>query len=217
MGSSGRPKQYLEIAGRTLLEWAIAPLLASSRIERVVIALAPDDDYFSSLPIARDARIQRATGGGERADSVRSGLQALAGHAHEEDFVLVHDAARPCLTSDDLERLMSALEHDEVGGLLATPVVDTLKRSDEQGYVAETVPRQGLWRALTPQMFRFGVLERALREAAERGTTATDESQAVELLGLKPKLVEGSPDNLKITTPPDMAQAQRILASRISS
>ncbi len=214
MGNSERPKQYLEIAGRTLLEWSLAPLLANSNIARIVVAVAADDDYFSSLPLARDARVQRVAGGAERADSVRAGLIALANLAAADDFVLVHDAARPCLAAADLERLIGELKDDAVGGLLATPLVDTLKRSDEHGCVAQTVPRQGLWRALTPQMFRFAVLDRALRTAAERHIVVTDEAQAVEMLGLKPKLIEGSSDNVKITTPPDFAHAQRVLSSR---
>lgn len=214
MGSSERPKQYLEIAGRTLLEWSVEPLLANERIERVVIVLAADDAFFPNLRLAHDPRVQCATGGAERADSVRAGLAAIADGARPEDFVLVHDAARPCLAHTDLMRLMTELESDTVGGLLATPLVDTLKRTDEQGFVAATVPRQGLWRALTPQLFRFGVLVRALRTAAEQGIVPTDEAQAVELLGLRPKLVEGSADNLKITTLPDLVQAQRVLSSR---
>jgi 2-C-methyl-D-erythritol 4-phosphate cytidylyltransferase len=214
MGSSERPKQYLELAGRTLLEWAIAPLLAHSAIQRIVVVLASDDVYWRESSLAFEARVACAAGGTERADSVRAGLKALARDAHADDWVLVHDAARPCLTAEDLQRLISSLAGDEVGGLLATPVVDTLKRADEQGFAAQTVPRAGLWRALTPQMFRYGVLERALDAAAERGIAVTDEAQAVEMLGLRAKLVEGDSDNLKITMPPDLERAASILGAR---
>jgi 2-C-methyl-D-erythritol 4-phosphate cytidylyltransferase len=214
MGPAERPKQYVELAGRTLLEWAIAPLLAQEAIERVVVALAAHDPYWSENSLAREPRVSTTIGGAERADSVRAGLSALARDAHADDWVLVHDAARPCLSAHDVAQLIDALANDDVGGLLATPVVDTLKRADDQGFVAETVSRTGLWRALTPQMFRYGVLDRALNAAVERGVTVTDEAQAVELLGLRAKLVEGDADNLKITMPPDLERAARILAAR---
>lgn len=214
MGPAERPKQYVELAGRTLLEWAIAPLLAQEAIERVVVALAAHDPYWSENSLAREPRVSTTIGGAERADSVRAALSALARDAHADDWVLVHDAARPCLSAHDVAQLIDALANDDVGGLLATPVVDTLKRADDQGFVAETVSRTGLWRALTPQMFRYGVLDRALNAAVERGATVTDEAQAVELLGLRAKLVEGDADNLKITMPPDLERAARILAAR---
>jgi 2-C-methyl-D-erythritol 4-phosphate cytidylyltransferase len=214
MGPAERPKQYVELAGRTLLEWAIAPLLAQEAIERVVVALAAHDPYWSENSLAREPRVSTTIGGAERADSVRAALSALARDAHADDWVLVHDAARPCLSAHDVAQLIDALANDDVGGLLATPVVDTLKRADDQGFVAETVSRTGLWRALTPQMFRYGVLDRALNAAVERGVTVTDEAQAVELLGLRAKLVEGDADNLKITMPPDLERAARILAAR---
>lgn len=214
MGAAERPKQYIELAGRTLLEWAIAPFLEHPALERIVIVLSSDDLHWRRTQLASEPRIVRAVGGTERAESVRAGLTALSREAGPEDWVLVHDAARPCLTSADLKRLISALSEDAVGGLLATPVVDTLKRADDQGFVAQTVPRAGLWRALTPQMFRYGVLERALGAAAEQGVVVTDEAQAVEMLGLRAKLIEGDPDNLKITTPPDLERAARILAAR---
>jgi 2-C-methyl-D-erythritol 4-phosphate cytidylyltransferase len=126
----------------------------------------------------------------------------------------VHDAARPCLSDEDLHHLIAALADDPVGGLLATPVVDTLKKADEAGYVAATLSRESLWRAMTPQMFRFGVLQRAITESLRDGLCPTDEAQAIEMLGLRPKLVSGSLDNIKITTVDDLEQAQRILAGR---
>lgn len=214
MGATERPKQYLELAGRTLLEWALAPLLANPMLERVVVVLASEDRHWRETTLAGESRIECAVGGAQRVDSVRAGLSRLAQEARSEDWVLVHDAARPCLTTEDLQRLIESVADDAVGGLLATPLVDTLKRADDDGLAAATVPRDGLWRALTPQMFRFGVLERALDAAVERGIAVTDEAQAVEMLGLRARLVEGDADNLKITTPPDLERAARILAAR---
>jgi len=149
----------------------------------------------------------------ERVDSVRAGLQALASQATEQDWVLVHDAARPCLKSADLQRLIADLAADSVGGLLAAPVVDTLKRGDVDNRVQATVSRAALWRALTPQMFRYTVLDRALRKAHETRSSPTDEAQAVEALGLQPRLVPGDPDNIKITLPDDVERAARLLKS----
>lgn len=207
------PKQYLRIAGRTVIEHALRPFLARAECRGIVVALASDDRQFESLPIANEKRVRAVVGGAERTDSVRAGLRALIAGASERDaptasdWVLVHDAARPCLSDTDLVALLDRVQHEESGGLLAAPVVDTLKRADESGRVAATVDRSTLWHALTPQMFRYGVLTRALEHAS--GTT--DESQAVEALGAKPKLVRGSVDNLKITVPEDLARAERIL------
>jgi 2-C-methyl-D-erythritol 4-phosphate cytidylyltransferase len=214
MGGMARPKQYLQLAGNSVMEWAVAPFLRLEACERIVVVLSTDDPWWTQLPISRDPHIIVAQGGTERAESVAAGLDALSDIAAAEDWVLVHDAARPCLGSQDLHHLISVLSDDPVGGLLASPVVDTLKRADEAGYVASTVSREGLWRAMTPQMFKFGVLRRALAECAQRGLHPTDEAQAVEMLGLRPKLVTGSTDNLKITTADDLAHAERILAAR---
>lgn len=214
MGASARPKQYLELAGQTLIEWAVAPFIRHERCERIVVVLAKQDPYWPTLSLSRHERIMTAEGGSERAASVRAGLAACAAEAAPEDWILVHDAARPCLSDEELDRLVVQLRADQVGGLLAAPLVDTLKRADEQGCVIQTVPRAALWRALTPQMFRYGVLRRALALAAERGIAVTDESQAVELLGLRPRLVAGSANNLKVTAASDLEQAARILAAR---
>ena len=214
MGASV-PKQYLPIAGRTVIEHALRPFLARAECRGIVVALASDDRYFATLPVARDTRLRTVIGGAERTDSVRAGLRALAtsselGTATASDWVLVHDAARPCLSEADLLALLQHVQHDEIGGLLAAPVVDTLKRADQNGRVAATVDRSALWHALTPQMFRVGILERAL----ERAQGNTDEAQAVEALGAQPKLVRGSIENLKVTVPEDVARAERILLSR---
>lgn len=147
-------------------------------------------------------------------DSVLAGLRTLQARAAADDWVLVHDAARPCLQGNDVDRLMNELRDDAVGGLLAAPVVDTLKRADDGGRSAQTVPREKLWRALTPQMFRRDVLLRALEGAVANGMAVTDEAQAVEALGLRPRLIAGDADNIKITLPEDVHRAARILRSR---
>jgi 2-C-methyl-D-erythritol 4-phosphate cytidylyltransferase len=205
------PKQYLPLAGRTVLEWSMAPFLARPEFHSIVVALAADDGRWSSLPLAQDKRILAVTGGAERADSVRAGLAAITEHAHAHDWVLVHDAARPCLSASDLDQLLATLADDPVGGVLAAPVPDTLKRAGADGRVDVTVSRTQLWRALTPQMFRYGVLRQALEQSGG-GARMTDESAAVEALGLKPLLVAGRSDNLKITVPDDIAIAERQLA-----
>lgn len=214
MGSAQRPKQYLELAGRTVIEWALAPFLRLERCERIVMVLAREDAHWTSLALNQHPRVLRAPGGDERAHSVAEGLRALEGLAGPEDWVLVHDAARPCLSDEDLLHLIAALADDPVGGLLATRVVDTLKKADDAGYVAATLSRESLWRAMTPQMFRFGVLQRALSQSLQQGLCPTDEAQAVEMLGLRPKLIAGHVDNIKITTLADLEQANRILTSR---
>lgn len=208
------PKQYLPLAGRTVIEWSLAPFLGHERAAGVVVVLASQDQRWSQTSLAGDARITTAIGGAERMDSVLAGLGALQDRLAAEDWVLVHDAARPCLSAADLDCLLNELSDDAVGGLLAAPIVDTLKRADAGDRVAETVPREKLWRALTPQMFRYHILQRALQSALSRGAAVTDEAQAVEALGLQPKLVAGDADNLKITLPEDLLRAERILRSR---
>jgi 2-C-methyl-D-erythritol 4-phosphate cytidylyltransferase len=214
MGTGATPKQYLQLAGSTVIELAIAAFLARPDCRGIVVVVAETDQHWSRLAISRDSRVSTAIGGSERADSVRAGLNALAARLEPSDWVLVHDAARPCLESRDVGSLLSTLADDEVGGLLATPVVDTLKRADASARVSATVDRSGLWRAMTPQMFRFEVLSRALEHARHNGIASTDEAQAVEALGLQPKLVAGSVDNIKITLPEDIARAERILDER---
>ena len=209
------PKQYLPLAGRTVIEWAIAPFIERADCVGVVVVTAPDDRQLQQLALSRDARIRTvSSGGAERSDSVLAGIRSLRALCSDQDWVLVHDAARPCLEAADLDKLIGSLRDDAVGGLLAAPVVDTLKRADDEQRVAETVSREKLWRALTPQMFRYGVLSRALSEASQRGVPVTDEAQAVELLALKPRLVAGSADNFKITLAEDLERAERILAER---
>lgn len=213
-GAAAVPKQYLTLAGRSVLEWSLEPFLQDAACRGIVVVLAADDMRWPRSTLAGHPRIATARGGAERADSVRSGLAALRGRVRDEDWVLVHDAARPCLSTQELQRLCERLQADEVGGLLAAAIVDTVKRSDESGRVLETLPRSVLWRALTPQMFRCGLLQRALELAVERGLSVSDEAQALEALGLQPRLVPGDSDNIKITVPADLQRAERILAAR---
>lgn len=211
------PKQYLPLAGRTVIEWSLAPFLAHERAAGIVVALAEHDPRWSQTTLASREKVATTIGGAERMDSVLAGLRALQDRAAPDDWVLVHDAARPCLSALDLGRLLTELNGDAVGGLLAAPVVDTLKLADDGGRVAQTVPREKLWRALTPQMFRRDLLQRALQSAQAKGIAVTDEAQAVEALGLQPKLVAGDADNIKITLPEDLPRAERILRSRSAS
>jgi 2-C-methyl-D-erythritol 4-phosphate cytidylyltransferase len=210
-----QPKQYVELLGRPMLSWTLEALLREQGIAGVVVALAADDALFAKLPEAAEPRVTTCPGGPRREASVAAALAALADRALEYDWVLVHDAARPCLRHDDLQALFEALRDDPVGGLLAVPVADTLKRDDGAGAAAGTVRREGLWRALTPQMFRYGLLRRALALCLERGRAVTDEASAIESLGLRPRLVRGHADNVKVTNPEDAALAEAILRPRI--
>lgn len=212
-----RPKQYLTLGRQSMLEHAIDALLADARIAHVLVVLSPDDAFGAQLPgVQGRQRVGVAqVGGASRAASVRAGLHAL--QAHDDDWMLVHDAARPALAARELAGLIDALVDDAVGGLLALPLADTLKRADAAGTadarrVAATVDRSGLWRALTPQMFRVGLLRRAL-DAADLDAV-TDEASAVERLGLAPRLVAGQATNIKVTTADDVPLACAILAAQ---
>lgn len=200
-----RPKQYLPLAGKSILEHTLDCFLDHPRLKGVVVSLAADDPYWPELACARDPRIHRAPGGRERADSVFNALQTLGElGAEPTDWVLVHDAARPNLARSDLDNLLMTLALDPVGGLLAVPARDTLKRADADGRVSQTVDRSVIWQAYTPQMFHLEPLRRALADAQDAGVTITDESSAMEWAGLSPRLIEGRGDNLKVTRPEDL-------------
>jgi 2-C-methyl-D-erythritol 4-phosphate cytidylyltransferase len=210
--SAAGPKQYRILCGRTLLEHALQPFLAHAGIQGIVVVLANGDATWPTLACAKAPQIRTVVGGAERMFSVMNGLQALEREAAPADWVMIHDAARPCLRAADLERLIAELDHDEVGGLLAIPLTDTLKRGDTTGdRVTATIDRSGLWAAQTPQMFRYGLLRRALAQCGERGFTVTDEAAAVETLGLKPRLIVGSALNIKVTRDEDLGLAEAIL------
>jgi 2-C-methyl-D-erythritol 4-phosphate cytidylyltransferase/2-C-methyl-D-erythritol 2,4-cyclodiphosphate synthase len=203
------PKQYLPLAGRCVIEHALAPFLADPRCRGIIVALDAADRGFGALAVAKEPRVRQVAGGLRRCDSVRKALAAL--QAPADAWVLVHDAARPCLASADLDALLAAVGQDPVGGLLAVPLADTLKRAAGAERVLETPARVGLWRALTPQMFRLGMLREALQAAEAAGREPTDEAQAIEWLGLAPKLVAGSGSNIKVTTPADLPLAAAVL------
>lgn len=213
--AADRPKQYLEVAGRCILEHTLDCFLDHPDLLGAVVCLAVDDPYWPSLALAEDPRIRRADGGRERADSVLAGLRALqqAGAA-DDDWVLVHDAARPNLARSDLDHLLDTLAMDPVGGLLAVPARDTLKRADAAGRVAQTVDRAVIWQAYTPQMFRLGDLRQALDAALAAGVPITDEASALEWAGKAPRLVEGRADNLKVTRPEDLQWLRLAWAGR---
>jgi 2-C-methyl-D-erythritol 4-phosphate cytidylyltransferase len=206
------PKQYQPILGRPLIRHTLERLAACPRVAGLCVALAPDDAHWPGWRELKGKPVLRCDGGAERADSVLAGVRALPAAVREKDWVLVHDAARPCLRRDDLERLLDHGGAHDVGAILAAPVRDTLKRAGARGTIARSEPREQLWRAFTPQMFRRAALERALESALAAGVRITDEAMAFERLGLAPLLVEGAEDNLKVTTPADLALAEYLLA-----
>ena len=207
-----KPKQYLDLLGRPLIFHTLKALTACPDIERVWVVLAPDDPWWPRTDWSElGAKLETVRcGGATRAESVSNGLQAAAMVAADDDWVLVHDAARPCLSPAMLDALFADLANDPVGGILAVPVADTLKRADAEQRVAATEPRDGLWQAQTPQMFRYGLLCDALQQCRD----VTDEAGAVEALGLRPKLVRGDATNLKVTYPADLPLAAMILRAR---
>lgn len=202
------PKQYLKLGDRTVLEHSLAALCALETLSGIVVALAEDDPYWPRLTPALPCRLYTAPGGVERAESVLHALDVLRLHAADDDWVLVHDAARPCVRADDLQHLVSTLRDDPVGGLLAVPVCDTMKQATDDQRCAGTVDRSRLWHALTPQMFRLGMLHAALHTTQAAGVTVTDDASALEYAGYWPRLIEGHADNLKITRPEDIALAE---------
>ncbi len=202
------PKQYLPLHGKTVIEHTLNRLCAHPAISGIVLALAENDQYWDSLGWICKKTCLRVAGGAERCHTVLNALDALETVASPQDWVLVHDAARPCVRSEDIDRLIGEVKSHPVGGLLGVPVRDTMKRSDSAGCVQATLDRNSLWHALTPQMFRFELLCSALRRALEKGTLVTDESMALELLGMAPRLVEGHADNIKITRSEDLALAE---------
>jgi 2-C-methyl-D-erythritol 4-phosphate cytidylyltransferase/2-C-methyl-D-erythritol 2,4-cyclodiphosphate synthase len=211
-GSASAPKQYAPLLGATVLEWSLRALLAEPRVHAVVVALAADDTHWPGVAAKlNQTKLQTTVGGANRRASVMSGLELLRTQAAPDDWILVHDAARPCFTSIELRSLLAALAapQNADGAVLAAAIVDTVKR--ERADQVATVDRQGLWRALTPQAFAFEQLRRALEESVRAGIEVTDEAQAIEALGLRPALVQGSPFNIKVTHAEDLSVAERIL------
>ena len=205
-----RPKQYLKINGKTILEHTVEKLLAHPQVSQIVVAISDDDPYYPELPLTQIPQVIRVAGGSERADSVLSALdyiekQQLGG------WVMVHDAARPCVQLSDIDKLISTAMSHDVGAILAAPVRDTMKRG-AQGQIDHTVERADLWHALTPQMFRAEPLWNVLSEALQQGVSITDEASAFEWKGFSPALVAGRSDNFKITQPEDLALAEFYLS-----
>lgn len=208
MGASS-PKQYLKIGGKPMLRHTLDAFLSSELVAHTFVVVSPDDPYIDSVAPSHGVTVLRC-GGDSRMESVRNGLAVLANTLSDTDWVLVHDAARPGLTAELIEKLVTATGDHPAGGLLALPVVDTVKRCID-GEAAGTIPRNGLWLAQTPQMFRYQLLREALNAATDPNTI-TDDASAVEALGLSPRLVEGHPRNLKVTLPEDIRIAEIYLA-----
>ena len=205
-----RPKQYLQIHGKTVLEHTVEKLLSHPQVSKIVVAVSDDDPYYPELPLNLNPLVIRVSGGTERADSVLSALDYIA-QQQLNDWVMVHDAARPCIQLSDIDKLISGAMTHDVGAILAAPVRDTMKRG-AQGQIEHTVDRVDLWHALTPQMFRSKPLRKVLSEALQQGVSITDEASAFEWKGLSPALIAGRSDNFKITQPEDLALAEFYLS-----
>ncbi|WP_085299209.1 2-C-methyl-D-erythritol 4-phosphate cytidylyltransferase [Cognaticolwellia mytili] len=203
------PKQYLTIKDKTILEHTVQRLLSHEAICHVVIALGEFDEYFPTTSLVSNNRVTCVIGGKERVDSVLAGLQSL--HAEQEQWVLVHDAARPCVQHKDLTKLMTYCINNNHGGILAAPVRDTMKQATLRGIVDKTLDRSQMWHALTPQMYKTAELTAAIVDALAKGITITDESSAMEASGYASGLVSGSSDNIKVTQPEDLRLAEFIL------
>ena len=207
---AGIPKQYLPLRGVPVLRRTLERLTSHPRIQGVFLGIAAGDKHSDSVTSPTLAKFMGTyTGGASRAETVLCGLRVVSEQAGANDWALVHDAVRPCVRHEDIDRLLD--EVGDAGGLLALPVADTVKRADSADYVTETVPRVGLWRALTPQLFPVNLLTKALEGALAQGVEITDEAAAVERIGLRPRLVAGHPDNIKITLPSDLALADLFL------
>lgn len=210
MGSD-TPKQYLPLDGTPVIAIALQKLASIAEIKSIVVALHPQDRWFSQLQPSLDKRVVTVTGGDERHLSVLNALRSIGQAAAQQDWVLVHDAVRPCVLSRDIRKLLTELSHHAIGGLLGAPTENTLKRVDEQAVVRSTVERGGIWNAFTPQMFRYGLLLTAIETAVENNTVVTDEASAIEFMGQRPQMIEGSRTNIKITHEADLALASKIL------
>ncbi|MBU3070226.1 2-C-methyl-D-erythritol 4-phosphate cytidylyltransferase [Aestuariicella sp. G3-2] len=206
-----KPKQYLTLNGKTILEHTLERLLQLPQLKGIVVVVHPLDSYWSTLPVFNHEKIRVIEGGKERCDSVLNGLDTLDEYMQPLDWVMVHDAARPCVDLRDVEELVEKLEEHLVGGILGVPVSDTVKRLNDNYGIEETVDRRVLWQAQTPQMFRYGILSRSLRSALQQDITITDEASAVESAGYVPLMVEGRRDNIKVTRPEDIPMAELIL------
>lgn len=209
--SSEQPKQYLKLAEKTIIEHAITPFLSSPQIKKIVVVLNIADKVWKTLPMAQHEKIMTVEGGEQRCHSVLNGLHALQNISSADDWVLVHDAVRPCLTVDDIHALIKNFSNHKVGGLLGIPVRDTLKQVADNNEIKSTLPRSNIWHALTPQMFRYDKLLHALQVAITHKQFITDESSALEFVGELPAMIAGKSDNIKITYPEDLLLAEKII------
>lgn len=208
---SAFPKQYLMLNGKALIQHVVELFASIEKIASVHVILSPQDSYWETLNIAGNTEVRiHHCGGNTRAETVLNGLKAIENQVSQDDWILVHDAARPGLSAVLLNQLLDSLKEDAVGGLLAVPLADTLKRADDSGHVAATIPRTALWQAQTPQMFRYGMLKNALESFQG---SPTDEAEAIEALGLKPKLVTGELRNLKVTYAQDLVVLAALLSN----
>ncbi len=205
------PKQYLHLLGKPLIEHTLMRLLQFSALQGVIVAVSPYDKYWRRLPISRHPKVCTVEGGHERGDSVRNALRLLRDRLDKLDWVLVHDAARPCIQQENIHTLCNEVDEHLVGGILGIPVSDTIKRVNENFGIVDTVDRRALWRAQTPQIFRYGLLREALELAARGSRLVTDEASALEAMDYCPLMVEGRCDNIKVTRPEDLAMAELIL------
>ncbi|MCU7959740.1 MAG: 2-C-methyl-D-erythritol 4-phosphate cytidylyltransferase [gamma proteobacterium symbiont of Bathyaustriella thionipta] len=203
-----RPKQYLRLYNKRLvIEQTLERLLSVSGIHEVLLVLSATDDYFNHCPAATDSRIRRINGGRQRCHSVMNALQAIPSQAAEQDWVLVHDAARPCVRVTDIEKLLQQGLRHASGALLAMPVRDSMKLADEHRQITQSLPREYMWHALTPQLFPLRLLQSAMQNALDKGQAITDEASAMQYAGHRPLLIEGATDNIKITHPQDLLLA----------
>jgi len=205
--ASDRPKQYLQIGDKLVIEHTLARLASHPNIQGIVIALAPNDQWWPTLSISLRCPLYTVLGGEQRSHSVLNALNALSALVDDDPWVLVHDAARPCLRQQDIDQMLTVLSTHDIGGILGIPVNDTVKRTSADNTITETVDRRNLWRASTPQMFHLQLLKQALETAHAEHWPVTDEGSAIELAGLQPLMVEGHADNIKITVPQDLALA----------
>jgi len=205
------PKQYLTLLDKCIIEYSIQPFIEHPNIDTVIVSIAKNDQWFKQLSVAKNSKIKIVEGGAERVDSVLSALSVI----DKKDYVLVHDAARPCITREDIDKLITEVVTSKQGALLGSRVRDTMKRSNSSGLIVETVDRQELWHALTPQMFENGLLIEAINNAEDKAKI-TDEASAMEMHGFPVRIVEGRSDNLKVTREEDLKIAELYLSQSIN-
>ena len=206
-----KPKQYISINNKTIIEHTIDCFIYREEIEKIIVAISKEDEFWSTLEISDHDKIMTVSGGKERYQSVLNSLKMLSSEAEDDDWVMVHDAARPCLNQSAIDRLIIQLKGHDIGGILAMPCRDTMKRSNDTGEIDETVERQSLWHAQTPQMFKYGKLLLAIQDALKNKAVVTDEAMAVERLGFKPMLVLGHQENIKLTYKDDLESLKAYL------